>query len=207
MPNDAAAVDPQKIAFFGGTFDPVHSGHLILAADAFEQAGLDALYFVPTAQNPHKSDTPGAAFDDRLRMIEWVLAHSSYPFKVLDWHAPSQSQYAIDVIRRARLEWPNAQFYWIMGADQWTGLSRWHAVNALIENVIFLVLCRPDAVMNQPQMPSLKWMALTDRMMEISSTEIRSRKRLGRSIDFLTPPEVVDYIQQHNLYANPNPNE
>lgn len=189
-----------QLAIFGGTFDPPHWGHMLLARDVVEQAGIDRLLFVPAGQNPHKVDPPVASGEDRLAMLQAAVADEP-AFEVVDLEVrcPGPS-YAIKTVAALQKQFPDAQLVWVLGADQLPALPRWHAFDQLVRAVEFLVLARPNHVLAVPDVAKLRWRKATARLIEISATEIRARVAAGKPVDFFVPPRVLAYIQQRKLY-------
>ncbi|MCC5839313.1 MAG: nicotinate (nicotinamide) nucleotide adenylyltransferase [Opitutales bacterium] len=190
------------LGIFGGTFDPVHHGHLLVAQDALESVPLEKVIFVPAARNPLKGWQPAASDRHRLEMvrraIEGVERFSVDPVE-LERGGPS---YAIDTVAALQESHPQARFAWIIGADQLADLPKWHRFDELALRVTFLVLERPGYESRAPSgLPGhlrLEW--LPSRALEISSSEIRSRCGKGKPVDFFLPGSVIQYIQNEHLY-------
>ncbi len=196
---------PAGVALFGGTFDPPHLGHCLIAQDVCERFGFDRICFVPAAQNPLKPNAPSASDEDRRAMLEAIAADDSR-FTVLDWElAGSAPSYTIDTVRRARREFAEAPLYWILGADQLPELTRWREPRELARLVTFLCVDRPGAPPPAPpDLPGLHWQSAGNRMIDISSTEIRERRNAGMRVDFFLPPGVYSYLADHDLYSARN---
>ena len=191
----------ERIGIYGGTFDPVHHGHLILARDAVEQLGLSRMIFVPAALSPHKlGRTPGAPGALRLEMLRAAVAGEDI-FEVdpceLGRAGPS---YTVDTIHALRARLPGAELHYLIGADNVPELRTWHRIDELRKLVTFAVFHRrlPDASGQAAgSLPRL------DRVLDLSSTEIRNRVASGRSIRYLVPEPVAAVIDAHDLYRNP----
>jgi len=188
-----------RLGLYGGTFDPVHLGHLILARDAQEQLKLDAVLFVPARQSPFKPGRTGASDPQRLAMLRLALKGSDTFWLSrceLDRPAPS---YAIDTAGEVRDAFPRADLFWLIGADQLPDLHRWHRIAELKKVVTFALLPRggetprrlPAGVLGLPR----------PRRVDISATEIRHRVKSQLPIDHLVPAPVAAYIARHGLYA------
>ncbi len=195
---------PENIGLYGGSFDPVHHGHLILARDAVEQLGLSRLIFLPAAISPHKlARAPGAPGDWRLRMLRAAVAGEPR-FSVdpceLERAGPS---YTIDTIHALRARHaPGTAFSYLIGEDNVPLLHTWHRIDALRALVRFVV-CRRHA--SHPSSSAPPASAATDfpvltRWVDISSTEIRNRVASGRQIRYLVPEAVGAIIDAQSLY-------
>ncbi|MBK1880905.1 nicotinate (nicotinamide) nucleotide adenylyltransferase [Luteolibacter pohnpeiensis] len=186
---------PRKIALFGGTFDPVHLGHLHLATLAWEALGLDEVRFIPCKISPHKTGTHPASPEDRLKMLQ--LATADLPWAVVDdieltSGTPNFSYRTAEEIQRQQ---PDAELYWIMGGDQWAALPRWKHPEKLAAIVQFIVLARDDA----PAPREGFRFHLVHGEHPASATQIREAIAAGRSSDDL-PRTVAAYIRDHGLY-------
>ncbi len=184
----------------GGTFDPPHLGHMLLAQDVLEAVGAEHLFFVPAGRNPHKANGPVASGRDRVEMLREAIRSESR-FSVLeDEIARSGPSYTVDTMMTLREQYPAVRWLWVMGADQLPGLSRWRKIEQLAEWMEFGILARPGSDMEVPDIPGLRWRKLTSRLIDISATEIRERIALGKPVDFFLPASVLKYIQNHSLY-------
>ena len=186
-----------RIAIYGGTFDPIHHGHLILARDTLEFLELDLLIFMPCAQSPHKLNRTAASADDRIRMLQLATAGEAR-FWVSRLEADRRGpSYAIDTMRELGDSFPNARWWWIIGADQLPKLSTWSEYPELKKRIIFAVLPRTGArlkkITGAIHLPK-------PRLVDISATEIRHRVKQHLPIHHLTPAPVADYIARHRLY-------
>lgn len=193
----------KKIGFFGGTFDPIHFGHLNLAASLFKAAQLDELIFSPAKTSPTKQE-PIAAGRFRKEMVE--LAIQDFPaFSCIDWelHQPGPS-YTIDVIKYLKQTHPSASFFLLLGEDMLKGLAAWKNIQELLSLTTCLVGARPGS---HPHLPaSLEAVGhmttLAIPTMDISSTAIRSRLSQGKECSHLVPRKVLDYIAANRLYCS-----
>jgi len=190
----------------GGTFDPIHYGHLLAAEAAREALGLEEIWFVPCGQPALPKAEPPCAGHHRYSMT--VLATVTHPqFRVsrveLDRPGPS---YAVDTVRFFRTEVaPEAEWYFITGADALAQLPEWYEYRTLLHLCHFVAVTRPGydaeefrqqlAAEIAPQVQTLRTPGV-----DISSSEIRERVRTGRSIRYLTPDPVAAYIYKHRLY-------
>jgi nicotinate-nucleotide adenylyltransferase len=203
----------QTMAIFGGTFNPVHWGHLLMAETARDQFGLDRVIWVPTYQPPHK--TEGVLdFQHRLHMVRLAIADQP-AFLVSDVESKTESRqnkrsYAIATLDALRLLYPNSQWYWIMGMDTFQTLPRWYAIEHLAAQCTWLVARRRTRDRDSPEEEvvkqmiarsiSFRWHVLPMPFMDISSGLIRQFFHSGRSIRYLVPDEIQLYITEHKLY-------
>lgn len=196
---NAAAPDrlrPERIGILGGTFDPLHRGHLEIARAAAQLGALDHVAFVPAYQSPHKNNGGEAGPGDRVEMVRRAIEGQA-GFRLVPWelHRPGLS-YSVDTARQFREEHPDAELFWIMGSDQWSVLESWHDWASLAALVTFIVFPRPDPV--QPR-EGVRYVAM-DRRLDISSTLIRDMIRQGLPWRHLVPEPVATYIDVRNLY-------
>jgi len=190
----------KRTGLFGGSFDPLHLGHLILAQDALEACSLDTVLFIPAAQNPLKDNAPVASDAARLAMLEAALA--DFPAFAIDsgeLEAGGHS-YTIDTVRRLQQERPGERLVWLTGADALADLPKWREAEALAALVEFAVMGRPGGDYKVPEIPSLRVQIINGHQVEISSTDIRERLANGASIRHLVPEAVHQFIQKQNLY-------
>ncbi|HET9418907.1 MAG TPA: nicotinate-nucleotide adenylyltransferase, partial [Chthoniobacterales bacterium] len=183
----------KKIGIYGGTFDPIHHGHLILAREAVETLGLDKLIFVPARVSPDKQRAPFASPETRLSMLQAAIAGESQ-FDANDCElrraAPS---YTIETIEQIRQREGDCELYCCVGEDNVPALPNWHRFDELKNMVRFVVLDRSGT-------ESVHGYQVVQRKIDISATEIRKRVASRRSIRYLVPREVEEIIHRHNLY-------
>jgi nicotinate-nucleotide adenylyltransferase len=192
-----------KIGLLGGSFDPVHFGHLLAAQDAYEQHRLDRLIFVPAAQAPLKPNDVQSSATDRLAMlrsaIEWDRRFEISDVELLRGGV----SYTIDSARHFRALYPHDQLYWIIGGDQLPKLHLWREIGELAKLVEFIFLERPGfPVKAAPDIPGLRLHRCDGHLLAISSTELRERTRRGLSLDYFVPHKAIVYIRQHDLYRD-----
>lgn len=197
-----------KIGLLGGSFDPVHFGHLLAAQDAFEQHRLDRLIFVPAAQAPLKPTEVQSTAEDRLAMLQAAIGWDKR-FEISDFELRQGGvSYTIDSARHFRALYPHDDLYWIIGGDQLPNLSRWKHIDELVSLVEFIFLERPGyPVRAQPVIPGLKLWRCDGHLLAVSSTELRDRCRRGLSLDYFVPHKAIVYIQERGLYREPIPND
>ena len=200
----------KRIGIFGGSFDPVHLGHLIIAQDATEQLNLSEVLFVPASIPPHKQHLEQVAVHHRLKMLQLAIESNDH-FSVSDQEMERGGiSYSIDTIKAFRGSYPNAELVFLVGSDTLLDLHNWYRIDELMD------LCEVASFM-RPSISSIEDLAkqikVSERhkkkllenvfqthLIEISSTEIRRRKMNGQGIHYLVPPVVDAYIDEHGLY-------
>jgi len=190
-----------KIGFLGGSFDPVHFGHLMAAQDAYEQQKLDRLVLVPAAQAPLKPNDIQSSAEDRLAMlraaIEW---DQRFTISDLELRRGGVS-YTIDSARHFRKLYPNDELFWIIGGDQLPNLHRWKDIGELAKIVEFIFLERPGfPVRAKVEIPGLRLNRCDGHLLAISSTELRERVKHNLSLDYFVPHKAIVYIRENNIY-------
>lgn len=192
-----------KIGFLGGSFDPVHFGHLMAAQDAYEQKLLDRLILVPAAQAPLKPNDVLTSAEDRLAMLR-AATEWDRRFEISDYELKRGGiSYTIDSARHFRAQYPNDQLYWIIGGDQLPQLHLWKDIGELAQLVEFIFLERPGyPVRSSVNIPELKLNRCDGHLLAISSTELRDRTRRNLSLDYFIPHKAIVYIREKGLYRN-----
>jgi nicotinate-nucleotide adenylyltransferase len=197
-------VRPVKIGFLGGSFDPVHFGHLLAAQDAYEQMNLDRLVLVPAAQAPLKPNDVQSSPEDRLAMLRAAVEWDTR-FEISDLELRRGGvSYTIDSARYFRGLYPNDELYWIIGGDQLPQLRLWRDIDELARLVEFIFLERPGyPVKARPEIPGLRLHRCDGHLLAISSTELRERTRRHLSLDYFVPHKAIVYIKAQSLYLSP----
>jgi len=190
-----------KIGFLGGTFDPIHFGHLLAAQDAFEQHKLDRLVIVPAAQAPLKPNETQSTSADRLAMVRAATEWDTR-FEVSDFELSKGGvSFTIDSARHFRALYPNDELFWVIGGDQLPKLHLWKDIESLAAIVQFIFLERPGyPVKAAPDVPGLRLHRCDGHLLAISSTELRDRTRRGLSLDYFVPHKAIVYIREKGLY-------
>jgi len=179
---------------FGGNFNPVHKGHLILANDALKLLNLEKILFIPAWKAPLKNDTISASFEDRYNMLNLATSKTKF-FEVSDLESKrkgiSYTYYTIkELIKKEK------SLCLLIGEDQAINFKEWHKWEKILQIVDVYVFKRSKAKRKYPK--GLK--TLNSKIIEISSTDIRNRIKNGKSVDALLPEAVLDYIKEHKLY-------
>lgn len=191
----------RKVALFGGTFDPVHAGHLAIASAAVAAVGLDQVVFLPARLSPHKTgQSAGADASHRLAMLQ--LATDGLPWaEVSSWEMEqSPPSWSWRTARHFHQAWPGCRLFWILGADQWACIEDWARPDLLRELLEFLVFPRPPAP-DPGFRPGWRSRVLPIRH-PASATAIRGTLASGTSPIPDLPGPVADYICRHNLYSS-----
>jgi nicotinate-nucleotide adenylyltransferase len=187
-----AGVALRKIGIYGGTFDPIHHGHLILAREARERLELEKVILVPAAVSPFKN-APTASAADRLAMLTAAIGdEAGFEVEEVELNRPPPS-YTIDTIETIRAKEPAAELFYLVGQDNIAGLSSWHRFGDLQNAVRFVVLDRTGETSAHSHM-------VIRRTIDISATEIRKRVASHRSIRYLVPQAVAEIISRRRLY-------
>jgi len=197
----------RRLGILGGTFDPPHIGHLILAEYARDAVNLDAVLFVPAADPPHKHGAR-LSVDHRLAMITCAIDHRpEFAISRVDIDRPGP-HYTVDMLRILREHYPQDELYFIMGGDSLRDFIKWSRPKELIALAKLVVMGRPDADafphMHEELLPNLadRVIMTESPMLGVSSTDIVERIRAGRSVRYVVPDPVLSYIDTHRLYRD-----
>lgn len=213
-----------RLGILGGTFDPVHLGHLRLAEEVGEALALERVYLIPAAAPPHKEGRPITAFAVRMHMLRIAVGESPL-LEALDLEGQRQGlSYSIETLKELhRLFAPDPELYFILGMDAFYEIKTWHEYKMLFDYAHFVIIPRPGArsarresflcsldagfrkegkgdLFTAPSGKRLMFKEAT--LMDISSTDIRERVAMEKSIRFLVPEVVKDYIKERGLYRN-----
>ena len=198
-----------RVGLFGGSFDPIHLGHLAVADCARRQAGLSEVLFVPTRVSPLKLDLPPAPDLDRWTMV--VLATLDTPhYRAVRWDLEREGpSYTVETLRIARRELgPDVELFWIIGADNLVALPRWRDVEGLVAQASLLVIPREelhgaDLLAAKEALPASlreRIVLLDMEPVRVSSTDVRTRLQAGEPVDGLLPRLTMAYIERYNLF-------
>jgi len=200
----------KRIGMIGGSFDPLHLGHLIIAQDAVERLGLSKVVFIPAAIPPHKQDARQVNAEHRLNMLKRAVeADARFSVSEIEIQRGGLS-YSVDTVRELKAVRPDVEWVLIIGSDTLVDLHNWYKIDELLELCEIATFCRPGEsnleeiggkirVAERHRQRLLENIVVAHRV-EISSTEIRMRVAEGLSIRYLVPPEVEMYILEHGLY-------
>jgi nicotinate-nucleotide adenylyltransferase len=200
-----------RVGLFGGTFDPVHYGHLLLAEVAREQCDLDEVWFVPAAVPPHKQEAELASGESRAEIIELAVAGNP-GFLVSRFELERGGvSYTVDTLRHFRDETPDAELFFIMGADMLRDLPNWREADEVCRLAVPIVARRPGngpldfeclaSIVSPQRLAVFQEYEIEMPQIGLSSSDIRERVAEGRSIRYRTPRVVQKYIETHGLYA------
>ena len=189
----------ERIGLFGGSFDPVHCGHLLVAQAAMEELNLSRLFFIPAAQSPFKPESQPAPAAIRLRWLRLALAgecrYEIDPQEILRGGA----SYTIDTVRDYHRRFAPAELFYLIGADHIPQLPQWRAADELAQRVEFVVVPRPGEPAAEAPSP-FRVQRLKGFPLGVSSSQIRARVKAGRPIEGLVPAAVAEAIRNAQLY-------
>jgi nicotinate-nucleotide adenylyltransferase len=189
----------KRIGLFGGSFDPVHLGHLLVARAAREELDLTRLFFVPAAQSPFKPDNHPAPADQRLRLLRLALLGETW-CEVDDQELRRGGMsYTIDTMRDFAKRFPEAERFYLIGADNVAQLPKWREADELARLATFVAIPRPgEAAVSFPA--PFRGRTLAGFPLGVSSSQIRARIRAGQPVDHLVPAAVAEAIRNSRLY-------
>lgn len=202
-----------RIGIFGGTFDPIHQGHLVVAEQAREQARLDEVWFVLAARPPHKSGQQPTPFHQRADMVELAIAGNP-AFRLEKMEAErSGPSYTVDTLTAIRARDPQADLHLMLGADCLPDLPNWHQPRKIVSLAKLLIAARPGwsiwpeerirTALNLPKEASFSMQVILVPQMDIASRDLRRRIAAGLSARYMIPNAVLAYIRDKNLYREP----
>ena len=206
-----------RIGVFGGSFDPIHFGHLILAEECRVEANLDQVIFVPAAQSPLKDSAPRSSNKQRLEMLSLALGGQT-PFQIsnLELERGGKS-FTVDTLRELKEQHQDSELFLLIGQDSLNSFDRWKSPDQICQLATPLVIRRPvnhevskpvleleklASFVSSEQLDMIKELAMKSRLIEISSSDIRDRILNGKSVRYLLPRAVEKYIETQKLYLN-----
>lgn len=191
-----------RIGVYGGSFNPIHTGHAIIASHIMQQGYLDQLWLMVSPQNPLKQAHDMAADVHRLRMTEMVTRHlPGVETSAFEFQMPRPS-YTIDTLNALQQKFPDDELLLVIGADNWAEWSRWRAHDEIVEHFGLLIYPRLGYEVVIPPEISERVTLVQAPVIEISSTRVRQLLAQGKSARFYVPDEVEQYINRHHLYQN-----
>jgi nicotinate-nucleotide adenylyltransferase len=188
-----------RIGLYGGSFDPVHVGHLLVAQAAHEEMSLDRVFFIPAAQSPFKPDRALSPNDVRVRMLRLALAGMSYTEVDTQELQRGGVSYTIDTVRAYRERFASAELFYLIGADHVPQLPKWREAAQLAENVTFLVIPRPGQPPSQTPIP-FRSRHLAGFPIGVSASQVRERVRRKLPVELLVGAPVAETIRHNDLY-------
>ena len=197
----------RRLGVLGGTFDPIHYGHLVAAQEARYQLALESVLFAPAAHPPHKPDEPLSKVHHRLRMVELAIeGRADFALSQVDVDRPGP-HYTADMLSLLQRAWgPGTELFFVVGSDSLADILKWYRPERIIQQAKLAVARRPGAEVDvaalERALPGLSgrvcWVEIP--LLEISSTDLRVRVRQGRPISFFLPPAVEAYVLENRLY-------
>ncbi|HXF05685.1 MAG TPA: nicotinate-nucleotide adenylyltransferase [Blastocatellia bacterium] len=211
-----------QVGLFGGTFDPVHRGHLEIARVAAELYHLDRIYFIPSGRPPHRRPAPGASAWHRYAMLVLATRETDNFFVSTIELETGEVAYTVDTVTALRRLFPSeAEFYFVLGADSFEEITQWKDYERLLTLTHLIVMARPGHALTADHLPERWRTGVVDGsplrveepsarriffcravFSDVSATAIRQACRRGESIDHFVVPEVARYIAKYRLYAN-----
>jgi nicotinate-nucleotide adenylyltransferase len=198
----------KRVGIMGGTFNPIHNGHLFLAEHAYEQAGLDYVLFMPTLNPPHKADMSIATPEHRINMVrEAIKSNPHFILSNLELNRPGMT-YTSDTLQVLKEIEPDTDFYFIVGGDSLMMMSKWKDPQTVF-NLSTIVVGGRELSSKEQVKEQIKYLKNTYKgniihldmpLLEISSEGIRNRLAKGKSIRYYVPEVVASYIKENNLY-------
>ncbi len=201
----------RKITLFGGTFDPIHKGHTIVAEYAGRYIGAESVLFIPAHRSPHKQISPQASVTDRIEMINLAIKEKkAFRLSECELSRPEPS-YTMETVSELKEYYgTEVKMYWLLGADSIDDLPNWYGINKIIDECNLCVMFRagfdrPDfnkfrKLFGPKRVEKLKKNIIPTPLININSTEIRSRIAAGRDVSDMLHPAVLQYIRQRSLY-------
>ncbi|MFD0715041.1 nicotinate-nucleotide adenylyltransferase [Paenibacillus sp. GCM10027626] len=194
-----------KVGLMGGTFDPIHYGHLLAAETAREACGLNEVWFIPSFVPPLKDHQPGADGEARLEMVYRAIDFQPH-FRAMDIELErGGTSYSIDTVEALQQLYPGREFSYIIGSDRVNDLAKWHQIEKLAGLVHFIGVERPGEKIDVSSLPAYIRERLTVidmPLIDISSTAIRQRRAAGKSVRFLVPDKVYSFMRRNALYES-----
>ena len=190
----------KSIGLFGGSFDPIHTGHLLVAQSAIEELKLDRLFLIPAARSPFKLDLQPSSAENRLAMLRLALVGRTN-CEVDDVEIQrGGTSFTIDTVRYFNQRFPEAKLYYLIGADNVAGLTKWRSADELAILAEFVVIPRPGEA-HVPIPPPFRGHHLGGFPFGVSASQIRERAKSGLPLEPLVPPPVAEFVRNNRLYT------
>jgi nicotinate-nucleotide adenylyltransferase len=188
-----------KIGLFGGTFDPPHIGHLMIAQEVLTQCKMDEIWFIPSAIPPHKTYKDITDNESRINMVKNAIRGNDRFFVSLIEFERNGPSYTIDTVIELKNRYIDHEFFFILGGDMINDLPNWYKIDQLSKKVIFIGVKRPGFVINSPFENRI--IQIVAPQFEISSSQIRERFRMRQNTRYLLPDKVREYIEVNKIYG------
>ncbi|MFL2099270.1 nicotinate-nucleotide adenylyltransferase [Desemzia sp. FAM 23991] len=193
----AETTTKKRVGILGGTFNPPHVAHLMIADQVCQQLGLDKVYFMPTAAPPHVDTKKTIAAEHRLKMVERAIQDNpKFDLETIEIERGGKS-YTYETMLQLTQQNPDTEYYFIIGADMVNYLPKWHKIDELAQLIQFVGVKRPGYVI-ESQYP-LIWVDVPE--IAVSSTSLRKKIATGCTVNYLIPQKVLEYIYQEGLYS------
>ncbi|WP_353948030.1 nicotinate-nucleotide adenylyltransferase [Sporolactobacillus sp. Y61] len=191
----------KRIGLLGGTFDPPHLAHLLIAEEAMESCALDEVWFMPSYRPPHiQGKTAHTDANDRVEMVRRAIrSNAHFKCSLVEIKRKGLS-YTVDTLRELKANEPDNKFYFILGADMVDDLPLWHGIEELRRLTSFIGFQRKGYATGNPAHADVTYIDMP--LIDISSSMIRKRLKQGRSCRYLMPDEVIKYIKERRLYED-----
>lgn len=188
----------KRVGILGGTFNPPHVGHLIIAQQAGQQLGLDQVAFMPDAEPPHVDEKPFIEGKHRKEMVRRAIeGNELFTLETIELERGGKS-YTVDTMKELTEKNPDTDYYFIIGADMANYLPKWERIEELLTMVDFVGVGRPG----YPQTSSFPIIWVDSPEVDISSTKIRQMVKIGQSLRYIVPESVEEYIKEEGLYLD-----
>ncbi|RLQ98151.1 nicotinate-nucleotide adenylyltransferase [Falsibacillus albus] len=186
----------KRVGILGGTFNPPHLGHLIIANEVYQELELDEVRFMPNHEPPHKKESGVISGKHRIEMLRIAIKdHPAFSIEPIELERKGKS-FSFDTIQLLKSREPETEFFFIIGADMIEYLPKWHKIEELIEMVQFVGVGRPE----YSQVTEYPVLLIDIPEIDISSTVIRGRIQERKSVQYLVPEQVISYIEEKSLY-------
>ncbi|RBW70478.1 nicotinate-nucleotide adenylyltransferase [Bacillus taeanensis] len=189
----------RKVGIIGGTFDPPHNGHLMIAQEALTTCHLDEVWFMPSYMPPHKQDKHITASEERIEMVKLAIDNNPhFRLSLVEFERKGLS-YTYKTLNYLTSVHENTSFYFIIGADMVNDLVNWYEIDKLLQVVTFIGVKRPGTVIKSPY--AKKMISIEVPQFEMSSTFLRTRFVNGGNTRYFLPEKVREYIEENDLYG------